>query len=117
MDSLTLTPLPKIPIIKKGDNLTKIILESCKIANLQLSDGDILVLAQKIISKAEGRLVNLADVEPSPHALQLAEMTDKDSRVVELILQESQEILRTLPGNFYDAAIAMLQKGLRQRLQ
>ena len=95
---LTLTPLPKIPLIQKDDNLAKIILKSCILANVQLKNGDILILAQKIVSKAEGRLVNLADVKPSPYACQLAEMTDKDSRVVELILQESKEILRTRPG-------------------
>ena len=98
MNSLTLTPLPEIPFIKKGDNLAEIILNSCKLANLELKDNDILILAQKIVSKAEGRLVNLADVEPSPRAYQLAEETEKDPRVVELILAESNEILRTRPG-------------------
>jgi coenzyme F420-0:L-glutamate ligase / coenzyme F420-1:gamma-L-glutamate ligase len=95
---LTLTPFPGIPLIHEGDNLAEIILESCKLANLQLANGDILVLAQKIVSKAEGRLVNLADVEPSPCAFQLAEETTKDPRVVELILSESNEIIRKRPG-------------------
>ena len=92
---LTLTPLPNIPLIEKDDDLAKIILKKCKIP---LQDGDIFVLAQNIVSKAEGRLVNLADVEPSAHALQLATATQKDARVVELILQESNEIVRTRPG-------------------
>jgi len=92
---LTLTPLPNIPLIEKDDDLAQIILENCKIP---LDDGDILVLAQKIVSKAEGRLVNLADVKPSPLALQLAEETQKDPRVVELILSESKEIIRKRPG-------------------
>ena len=95
---LTLTPLPEIPLIHEGDNLSEIILQSCQLANITLKDDDILVLAQKIVSKAEGRLVNLADVEPSPCAFQLAEETEKDPRVVELILQESNEIVRTRPG-------------------
>ena len=95
MTSLTLTPLPNIPIIKKRDDLPKIILENCTIA---LQDGDIFVLAQKIVSKTEGRLVNLADVEPSPRAFQLATDTDKDARLVELILQESNEVIRIRPG-------------------
>jgi coenzyme F420-0:L-glutamate ligase/coenzyme F420-1:gamma-L-glutamate ligase len=92
---LTLTPLPNIPLIKKDDDLAKIIL---KASDFALQDGDIFVLAQKIVSKAEGRLVNLTDVEPSPRALQLATDTDKDARLVELILQESNEIIRTRPG-------------------
>ena len=95
---LTLTPLPEIPLIQKGDNLAEIILKSCQNANLQLKDDDILVLAQKIVSKAEGHLVNLTDVKPSPRAYQLAEETDKDPRVVELILSESNEVVRTRPG-------------------
>ncbi|HIE24387.1 MAG TPA: coenzyme F420-0:L-glutamate ligase [Anaerolineales bacterium] len=95
---LSLVPLSKIPLIQKGDNLAEIILQSCALAKIQLQDDDILVLAQKIVSKAEGRLVNLVDVEPSPRACQLAEVTEKDPRVVELILAESNEILRTCPG-------------------
>ena len=95
---LTLAPLPEIPLIQKGDNLAEIILQSCQLANLQLRDNDILVLAQKIVSKSEGRLINLADVKPSPRAFQLAEETDKDPRVVELILAESNEIVRKRPG-------------------
>jgi len=95
---LTLTPLPEIPLIHEGDNLAEIILESCELANLQLKNDDILILAQKIVSKAEGRLVNLADVKPRPRAFQLAEETEKDPRVVELILAESNEIVRTRPG-------------------
>ncbi len=92
---LTLTPLPNIPLIKKDDDLAEIILNASAFA---LQDGDIFVLAQKIVSKAEGRLVNLVDVEPCPRALQLATDTEKDARLVELILQESNEIIRTRPG-------------------
>ena len=95
---LTLTPLPEIPLIHEGDNLAEIIIQSCPLASLQLKDDDILVLAQKIVSKAEGRLVNLADVKPSPRAFQFAEETDKDPRVIELILSESNEIVRKRPG-------------------
>ena len=63
--SLTFTPLPKIPLIRPGDNLTEILLNSLQTAKVNLEDGDILVLAQKIVSKAEGRLVNLATIKPS----------------------------------------------------
>ena len=96
--SLTLTPLQQIPLIHHGDNLVDIILSSLKHNNLQLEDGDILVFAQKIISKSEGRIVNLVTVKPSPQAVELAKLTDKDLRLVELILSESNEVLRTRPG-------------------
>jgi coenzyme F420-0:L-glutamate ligase/coenzyme F420-1:gamma-L-glutamate ligase len=61
-------------------------------------DGDILVVAQKVISKAEGRVVRLEDVEPSEHAVELAHATLKDARLVELILRESREVVRVRPG-------------------
>ena len=92
---LTIIPLPNIPLIEKGDNLAEIILQNI---DFPLRDGDIFVLAQKIVSKAEGRLINLADVKLSARALELATATQKDARVVELILQESNEIVRTRPG-------------------
>ena len=98
MEALTLTPLPNFPLIQPDDNLARLIFANLQENDIQLQNGDILVLAQKIVSKAEGRLVNLADVEPSPRAIQLATVTEKDPRVVELILQESNEIIRTRPG-------------------
>ncbi|MEW5830442.1 MAG: coenzyme F420-0:L-glutamate ligase [Chloroflexota bacterium] len=96
--ALTLTPLPGIPLIRPGDDLAAILLDSLDLAGLQLEDGDILVLAQKIVSKAEGRIRNLAEVCPSPRALELAESTQKDPRLLELVLGESAEVLRTRPG-------------------
>ncbi|NTU56759.1 MAG: coenzyme F420-0:L-glutamate ligase, partial [Anaerolineales bacterium] len=85
--ALTLTPLINIPLIRQGDNLADIIVTSLYETNLPLQDGDIFVLAQKIVSKAEGRTVNLATVTPSQQAVELAERTQKDARAVELILQ------------------------------
>ncbi len=96
--SLTLTPLPDIPLIQQGDDLGKAILMALERAEITLLDGDVIVIAQKIVSKAEGRLVNLDDVEPSPEALNLALSTEKDPRLVELILRESKQVLRTRPG-------------------
>ena len=96
--TLTFTPLPKIPLIRAGDDLTEIILNSIQNAKVTLEDGDILVLAQKIISKAEGRLVNLSTIMPSAEAKELATRSEKDPRLVELILRESQSILRVRPG-------------------
>ena len=96
--SLTLTPLQNIPLIRHGDDLADIIVRSLTGSGIQLQDGDIFVLAQKIVSKSEGRIVNLATVTPSERAFELAEQTQKDARVIELILQESNEVLRTRIG-------------------
>jgi coenzyme F420-0:L-glutamate ligase/coenzyme F420-1:gamma-L-glutamate ligase len=95
---LTLTPLANIPLIRQGNDLADIIFSALHGANMQLQDGDILVIAQKIVSKAEGRMVHLNTVRPTKRALELATQTEKDPRIVELILQESNEVLRTRPG-------------------
>ena len=95
---LSLTPLSGIPLIRHGDNLADIVLNSVQESSLSLQDDDILVFAQKIVSKAEGRAVNLVNVVPSERALRLAAQTEKDPRLVELILQESNEIVRTRIG-------------------
>lgn len=86
-------------MIQPGDDLAALILEAMRRANLHLEPGDIFVLAQKIVSKTEGRKVNLATVTPSPRARDLAAQIEKDPRLIELILQESNgEVLRTRPG-------------------
>lgn len=95
---LVLTPLHGIPLIQTGDDLAQVILQSLAQAQIDLANGDILVLAQKIVSKSEGRWINLAEVVPSERALSLATETEKDARLVELILQESRVVLRTRPG-------------------
>jgi len=95
---MQLTPLPEIPLIHPGDDLAAVILRSLALADIQLASGDIVVLAQKIVSKAEGRLVNLSTMTPSPRAKELAPLAEKDPRLVELILQESREVLRVRPG-------------------
>ncbi len=98
MNQLTLTALPDIPLIKPGDDLCAIILNALADAGLQLQDDDVLILAQKIVSKAEGRLVRVSSVTPSPKALELAEHLQKDPRHVEVILRETKEIVRMRPG-------------------
>lgn len=95
---LTLIPLSTIPLIRQGDDLADIIVKALLTDAIQLQPGDILVIAQKVVSKAEGRMVNLATVSPSQKALDLASSTEKDPRVIELMLRESNEILRTRPG-------------------
>ncbi|MBI5946122.1 MAG: coenzyme F420-0:L-glutamate ligase [Chloroflexi bacterium] len=98
MQPLRLTPLENIPLIRQGDNLADILVKSLNESNLELQNDDILVLAQKIVSKSEGRIVNLATVTPSSQAVELAQKADKDARVVELMLQESNEVLRVRVG-------------------
>jgi coenzyme F420-0:L-glutamate ligase/coenzyme F420-1:gamma-L-glutamate ligase len=96
--TLTLTALPDIPLIQPGDDLAAILLDRLARAGLRLQDDDVLVVAQKIVSKAEGRLVKLSSVTPSARALELAAAVQKDPRHVEVILRESKEIVRMRPG-------------------
>lgn len=96
--SLTLTPLHHIPLIRQGDDLAEFVVNALEKNNIALEENDILVFAQKIISKAEGRAVNLVTVTPSERAIELAQQTEKDPRLVELILCESNEVLRTRIG-------------------
>ena len=95
---LSLTPLQNIPLIRQDDNLADILVKSLQETQIELHDNDIIVLAQKIVSKSEGRMVNLATVTPSQHAIELAQKADKDPRVMELMLQESNEVLRIRVG-------------------
>jgi coenzyme F420-0:L-glutamate ligase/coenzyme F420-1:gamma-L-glutamate ligase len=96
--ALVLTALKGVPLIRQGDDLAQIILSALRPSGLSLRDNDILVLGQKIVSKAEGRLVNLATVSPGDRARDLAAMTGKDARLVELVLGESRTILRARAG-------------------
>ncbi|MCH9039323.1 MAG: coenzyme F420-0:L-glutamate ligase [Chloroflexi bacterium] len=83
-----------LPEINKGDNLSEMIVGAAQRQGTPLVNGDILVVTQKVVSKAEGRLVDLKDVTPSPFARQLAEDSGKDARLVELVLRESRSIVR-----------------------
>ncbi len=95
---LALHVLPGIPLIAQGDDLAALLAAALERLALPLADGDVLVLAQKIVSKAEGRLVRLTDVTPSARAIELGAETDKDPRLVQLILDESTEVLRKRSG-------------------
>jgi coenzyme F420-0:L-glutamate ligase/coenzyme F420-1:gamma-L-glutamate ligase len=79
--------------------LADILLNSLRETDIELQDNDILVLAQKIVSKAEGRMINLAAVTPSAYARELSASSGKDPRVAELMLQETAEVLRVRPGS------------------
>jgi len=96
--ALTLTPLLGVPNVLPGMDLAEVVLAGLESTKIQLRNDDILVLAQKIVSKAEGRKVNLAAITPSRKAIDLATRTEKDPRMVELILRESHSVLRTRPG-------------------
>ena len=95
---LTLTPIPHFPHIQPGDDVARLLLDALRQAAIGLEAGDVIVIAQKVISKAEGCFVNLADVEPSAEAVELAAATAKDPRLVELILQESEAVSRYKRG-------------------
>jgi coenzyme F420-0:L-glutamate ligase/coenzyme F420-1:gamma-L-glutamate ligase len=96
--TLTLTSLPGIPLIKPGDDLAEILLSALENAGIRMLDNDIIVLAQKIVSKSEGRLVNLNTVTPSQAAIDVAVQVEKDPRFVEMVLRESNRVVRTRPG-------------------
>lgn len=98
LSQITITAIPNIPLIEVRDDLAGIILECMQAADLAPENGDILVIAQKIVSKAEGRLVRLDTVTPSSHAEEIAAQTGKDPRLVEVILSDTEEISRIREG-------------------
>jgi coenzyme F420-0:L-glutamate ligase/coenzyme F420-1:gamma-L-glutamate ligase len=98
MNGFSVVPVTGVPMVKPGDDLCAIVIDAFADNDLSLKDGDIVCLAQKIVSKAEGQQVALADVTASPEAIKLAQETDKDPRMVELILQESSEVMRKKVG-------------------
>lgn len=95
---LSLLALGGLPVVAAGDDLAVLIHDSLQAERITLQANDVIVLAQKIVSKAEGRTVLLSDVQPSARARELAQQCDKDPRLVELILSESQEVMRVRPG-------------------
>ena len=95
---IAIHPLGDIPEIRAGDDLAALLRESLTRAGLwPLKTGDALVVTQKILSKAEGRMVDLATIEPGQEALELAATTRKDPRLVELVLRESSAVVRAVP--------------------
>ena len=94
-EGIRVIPLEGIPEVEEGDDLAGLLVEAAARAG-GLEDADVLVVAQKAVSKAEGRVVRLADVEPSPRAFELAG-DDRDPRHVEVILRESAQVVRVRP--------------------
>jgi coenzyme F420-0:L-glutamate ligase/coenzyme F420-1:gamma-L-glutamate ligase len=95
--TVTLHPLAGLPLFEPGDDLAGTLAEALRSGGVGMQDGDILVLAQKIVSKVENRYVEMRDVVPSPQAEELAARTGKDPRHVEVVLSESQEVVKTGP--------------------
>ncbi len=98
MSSITLTALPNIPLIQRGDDLVAITLRGLRDAHIESQDDDVLVITQKIVSKAEGRKVRLRDVTPSPRARELAQQSGKDARFCEVVLWDTRQVLRVRAG-------------------
>ena len=97
-DELRLVPLRHVPLIRKGDDLADLMARACVQGGVVPEAGDVLVVAQKIVSKAEGRLRRLDEVEVSPRAEELAVLVGKDARLVELILAETERVVRAVPN-------------------
>src|SRR6516165_12028690 len=105
MPPLTLTAIEGLPMVKRGDNIAGLIVEALSSMGLRLQNGDILTVCQKIVSKAEGRLVSLKEIEPSPLAKQFAARWDKDPREVELVMRQTSRIVRM------DNAVLIVETG------
>ena len=105
MASLTLTAIEGLPMIEPGDNLAELIVRALDTMHLKLVHGDILTVCQKIVSKAEGRLVDLRAIEPSDLALKFAARWEKDPRAVELVLRQTSRIVRM------DNAVLIVETG------
>jgi len=97
-EALTITPIRGLPMIQPGDDLAALIVEAIHNQGISLQDNDVLVITSKIVSKAEGKYVDLKSVTPREEAQQLAQETHKDPRIVELVLQESVMVSRKAPG-------------------
>ena len=94
----SIIPITGLPMVEPGDPLADQVLEAIQTNDITLVDGDIVCVAQKVVSKAEGQLIRIDSVTPSQEAIDLGAETDKDPRLVELILQESTEVLRKREG-------------------
>jgi len=100
--------IPNFPEIKPGDDLAEIIVEKLDESGIELRDGDVLVVASKIVSKAEGLIVYLDNVKPSERALRLSQITGKDPRFVEVVLRESKKVVKAVKGHL----IVMTKHGI-----
>jgi coenzyme F420-0:L-glutamate ligase/coenzyme F420-1:gamma-L-glutamate ligase len=95
---VSLFPISAVPLVQPGDDLAALLVEALAAGHERFLPGDVLVVAQKIVSKAEGRFVHLDDVQPDAEALRLAAVVDRDPRVVQVVLNESNSVLRARRG-------------------
>lgn len=93
-DVISIIPISGIPEIKPGDNLVKMVIDAAFNQDISIQDKDIIVFAQKVVSKSEGRIVRVNDVSPSHFSIAVSKLLDKDPRFVEIILRESQRIVK-----------------------
>ena len=92
--TINIIGLERFPIVEKGDNLAELIVSAARNDSVTLDDGDVIVVAHKIVSKVEGRTVKLSDVKPSLEAQVLGEATKRDPRLVELVLREAKRVVK-----------------------
>ncbi len=98
MSEIRIIGVPGIPEVRAGDDLPALIVAAARSGGVAIEDGDVLVVTQKVVSKAEGRIVDLASVTPSPFAERYAAMFEKDARQIEVVLGETKRIVRMQHG-------------------
>ncbi len=98
MTEVRIIGIPGIPEIHEGDDLPSMIVTAARENNIAIEEGDVLVVTQKVVSKAEGRIVDLDDITPSPFAESYAREFEKDARQIEVVLRESKRIVRQQHG-------------------
>lgn len=98
MSPISIIPIPGVPQIHPGDDLTALLLKAIDDADIGVKDGDVLVICQKVVSKAEGAVIDLKAIEPSPFSQQIAGLWEKDPRMMEVVLRESSRIVRMKNG-------------------
>ena len=97
-DNVKILGLVGLPLVKPGDDIVQLLLRIAKSLNIRIADGDVIVIGHKIISKSEGRIVELSKVKPSSRAIRIARRSCKDPRLVQLILDESRRIIKVGRG-------------------
>jgi len=95
--ALSVIGLESFPMVEQGDNLAELIVTAMQRESVALNDDDVVILAHKVVSKAEGRIVRLKDIKPSEKAEEIAKVTLRDSRLVELILRETKSVVKASP--------------------
>ena len=114
-DEIRILGINGIPLLKKGDDIAKAILDAAEKQGTPVVEDDVLVVTQKIVSKVEGRVYRLSEIQPSILAKRLGRKLDKDPAIVELVLRESRAIERALRGPAVQAALLAQPEEVRER--